>query len=230
MIQWIKKVFYLFKYRTRKIKIGKRCVVGGINSIFEGYNAIGDDTLFSGEIGSCSYIGKRCSFDNVKIGRYCSIANDVKLIIGNHPTKKFVSTHPAFFSTHKQAGVTFVKKDLFEERKYASKDYYLIVGNDVWIGAGVIILNGITIGDGAIIAAGAVVTKDVAPYSIVGGIPAKTLRMRFDDKQIDYLLNFKWWNRQFSWINSHAHFFTNITKFISEVQKEDENSNSTGRI
>lgn len=228
MIQILKKYFYLFKYRKKKIKIGRKCIIGGLSSVFEGYNCIGDNTLFSGLVGFGSYIGKRCTMENVKIGKYCSIANDVKLVVGNHPTRDFVSTHPAFFSTNKQAGFTFVERTRFEEFSYADEKHFLIIGNDVWIGADAILLSGITIGDGAIIAAGAVVTKDVLPYTIVTGVPARMLRKRFEDEQIEKLLKIKWWDKEQLWIQKYVSSFSKIDCFIEEV--ENENSDSTSRV
>jgi len=84
--------------------------------------------------------------------------------------------------------VTFCTDSIFEELKRTQ------IGNDVWIGARAIVLDGISIGDGAVIAAGAVVTKDVPPYAIVGGVPAKLIRYRFEDDVIQELLKWKWWD------------------------------------
>src|SRR6202000_2125328 len=105
-------------------------------------------------------------------------------------------THPAFFSTEKPAGVTFVKQNIFEEHIYidAARKYVVQIGNDVWIGSNILIMDGIKTGDGAIIAAGSVVTKDVMPYTIIAGVPAKFLRNRFNEQQTEELLKLKWWN------------------------------------
>ena len=107
--------------------------------------------------------------------------------LGRHPVH-FVSLHPVFYSKLSQAGVTFSDRNYFEELLPVT------IGNDVWIGAGAIILDGVTIGDGAVIAAGAVVVRDVEPYSIVGGVPAKLIRNRFNEETMRLLFQIKWWD------------------------------------
>src|SRR5690606_6383856 len=100
----------------------------------------------------------------------------------------------------KQAGnLKIVDKDLFKEYEQT------IIGNDVWIGANAIIKSGISIGDGAIIASGAVVTKNVEPFSVVGGVPAKHLKYRFNPDQISFLKDFKWWNNDLTFYKEHKH-------------------------
>ena len=120
------------------------------------------------------------------IGSFCSIANNIIIMVGSSGGHNvgYVSTYPfharpAVWGTLKECPVT---------------DGSVHIGNDVWIGLGVIILPGVTIGDGAVIGAGAVVAKDVPPYSIVVGNPAKVIRKRFTDQQIEKLLKLKWWN------------------------------------
>ena len=98
-----------------------------------------------------------------------------------------VSTSPCFYSTKKQCGYTFAKTNKIQEHKN------VYIGHDVFIGANVLIMGGIKIGSGAIVAAGAVVTKDVPPYAIVGGVPAKIIKYRFDNDIVDKLLKVKWW-------------------------------------
>lgn len=93
-----------------------------------------------------------------------------------------------------------------------------IIGNDVWIGANAIILQGVTIGDGAIIAAGAVVTKDVPPYAIVGGVPAKVIKYRFSDEVILKLLQIKWWDKPEEWIIQKLEKFTDVSGFVKFVE------------
>ncbi|WP_291866342.1 CatB-related O-acetyltransferase [Maribacter sp.] len=138
-------------------------------------------------ISDFSYVSYSCIINVSTIGKFCSIANGVKIGLGIHPTD-FISTSPIFYSPTNPLKHTIVSKSCFEENKK------VIIGNDVWIGASAIILDGITIGDGAIIAANSVVTKDVSKYSIVGGVPAKEIKKRFSHSIIERLNSLKWWN------------------------------------
>lgn len=120
------------------------------------------------------------------VGAFCSIGPEALIGSGTHPTN-FVSTSPLFYSTRTLFGRSFAVQDLVDDTAR------VFIGNDVWIGAKAIIFNGTRIGHGAIIGAAALVNKDVPPYAIVGGVPAKILRMRFPDEVVDALLRWRWW-------------------------------------
>lgn len=200
------------------------CISTG--TVFEGDNIIERNTWISNSVvGYGTYFGDRSSFENCIIGRFCSISSYVQTVNGTHPTDIWVSTHPAFFSDRKQSGFSFVENSLFEEYQYVDgeRKYLIEIGNDVWIGTGAMILQGVRIGDGAIIAAGAVVTKDVEPYSIVGGVPAKLIKYRFDEEQIRWLLDYKWWLKSRDWVKKHAQYFSNIDLLRKIVEKEEAN-------
>lgn len=213
--------FEIFRFQNRhKVKIGKRCMV--YNTLFEGKNSIASGTrITNSKVGYGSYININSSLSFVKIGRYCSIADNVCVSLGNHPTNH-VSTHPAFYyNTEKQIGWTYHKGEpLFDEiYKYPKgEDFYqVIIGNDVWIGSHALIMGGIRIGDGAVIASGAVVTKDVEPYSVVGGVPAKLIKMRFTEEQRTSLLRIKWWNKSPIEIENSYRSFVDVNNFINHV-------------
>lgn len=181
----------------------------------EGRNKIGKSYVSNSSVGYASYIGDGCKLSNCQIGRFCSIGSNVKAIIPTHPLSGFVSMHPAFFSLKKQAGFTFVEEQKFNESIYFDEEHKIAVniGNDVWIGDDVTILGGVNIGDGAAIATGAIVTKDVPPYSVVGGIPAKVIKKRFSEEDIEFLLSFKWWNKNNDWIKAEVNNFEDIKHF-----------------
>ncbi len=169
------------------------------------------------KIGAYSYIGEDSKLDNCIIGKYCSIASDVRILSATHPTRAFVSTSPVLHSNEKQCGVSFVSQNLFDQHLLVNSRA-LIIGNDVWIGARVLFIGGHTIGDGAVVAAGAVVSKDVPPYAIVAGNPARIIRYRFSEEDIDFLKKDKWWDKPESWIRENAIAFSDISYYKELVK------------
>ena len=139
------------------------------------------------EVGRFSYVGMNSRVSRTSIGRFCSIGPQLLCGLGEHPVN-FVSTSPVFYSTLKQCGTSFADKNYFEELKN------IVIGHDVWIGARVFIRDGVNIGNGVIIGSGSVVVSDLPDYAIVGGVPAKIIKYRFDDDIISKMLEIQWWN------------------------------------
>lgn len=148
-------------------------------------------------IGSHTYCNRgTIIFKGSKIGRYCSIGYNVQIGPPEHPSS-FYSTSPSAYRFHKIKGLcTWPQDDILNPPR---------IGNDVWIGSNAVILQGNNIGDGAIIAAGAVVTKDVPPYSVYGGVPAKKIKDRFNVELIQKLLDSQWWNHDIEWVADFFH-------------------------
>ena len=206
-------IFCKLKNRKNGVKINIKTYVNE-NTLLEGKNVVHrNSNIMDSDIGYATYIGPDSILNNAKIGRFCSISSNVKVIAASHPSNVFVSTHPSFYSVKKQSGFTFVKKQIFEENIKTKTQFNVIIGNDVWIGTDVKIMGGVEISDGCIIAAGSIVTKNLEPYSIVGGIPAKHIKYRFSNEEILFLSDFKWWNQNIDWIKSNYMYFVNIKEF-----------------
>jgi acetyltransferase-like isoleucine patch superfamily enzyme len=209
--------------RTKQITYGKRAFIG-FSAICEGRNGFGaQSSITSSYIGYGSYIAQNTKIAKTTIGRYSSIGPNVNCIFGRHPSHTFVSTHPSFFAIKTPVDFTYAKEQLFAEFPEPldpKENYTTKIGNDVWIGANVTLLEGIEIGDGAIVAANALVSKNVAPYTIVGGVPAKVIKKRFSDDEIEFLSALEWWNKPTEWIAENALYFKDIQSFKNKFSNE----------
>jgi virginiamycin A acetyltransferase len=185
MRKFIKKVLLYFLNTTEKTdKVTLSGYSRGLGNVtFEGKNVVPDRCNFSGmiSIGYATTLGYNNFFGgDIIIGKYCQIGADVAIHTTNHPV--------SYMST-------YINKNLFGGELVTLKEIKrTIIGNDVWIGHNVIILGNVTIGNGAILAAGAIVTKDVAPYTIVAGVPAKPIKKRFSERIIQEIEDLKWWD------------------------------------
>lgn len=163
-------------------------------------------------IGDYSYIGSFANVFGTSIGRFCSIGPNFTCGIGRHPING-LSTAPMFYSANNLSnGVSLCKKTKFEEHKNVT------IGNDVFIGANVTVLDGVTIGNGVVVAAGAVVVSNVPNYAVVGGIPAKIIKYRFSDYQIQKLLEIQWWNFPDEELSKVEECFYDVDCFIKEYE------------
>jgi len=218
----LKKIYFLFfgfykyfKYPYSNIEtnfimpnvaVGKGVIIKENCRIQRG--VVIDDYTF---INHSTQIDSNCK----KIGKFCSISHGVKIGLGPHPLN-FFSTSPIFYESYRG----FVDKQLYNE--FDDKGYTEI-GNDVLIGANALILAGVKIGDGAVIGAGSVVTKDVPPYAIVAGNPAKIIKYRFEKEIIKKLLQIKWWNMDIKEILKYKDKFDNINEFIKALDENSKN-------
>ena len=166
-------------------------------------------TLHNVDLGDYSYISRNALVANTSIGKFCSIGPNFVCGQGLHPTAA-LSTHPMFYSPARQNGVTLSLKSQYTESLHTT------IGHDVYIGANVFVLDGVTIGHGAVVGAGAVVTKDIPPYAIAVGVPARVVKYRFDPDTIQALLQRAWWDLPDADLPSVARHLWDIPAFLKQ--------------
>lgn len=215
IVRW--SLWYYRRYKTLRANKGKglkifegaqvvRCELGECNTFFE--NVLVNFSKF----GSYTYVARDARIFNAEVGNFCSIGPGCKIGLGIHPVN-LISTYPSFFSFNGDNPIKLAEKN------YAETTRKITIGSDVWIGANAIVLDGITIGNGAVVAAGAVVTKNVHDYEIVGGVPAKLIKKRFDEQQIAQLLQLRWWDKDINWLMTNLTNFNDPEAFFNKIMK-----------
>lgn len=169
--------------------------------------------VFHSTMGDYSYVGRNSRIIHADIGKFCSIAGETKIGMGTHTLDK-ISTSPIFTESKNGTKHSWVKVSAVNPFKR------VVVGNDVWIGVRTMVMGGVKIGDGAVIGAGSIVTKDIPPYAVAAGVPAKLIRYRFPQEQIDALLAHPWWNLPEDKLKERIKLFQNsenIDEIINEL-------------
>ncbi|WP_418187286.1 CatB-related O-acetyltransferase [Aliarcobacter lanthieri] len=205
------KLSYIWSKILKKLRLSalKNCKIDKTSKIESGCN------LVNVEMNRHSFCGYNCEMTNVEIGSFCSIANGVIIGGGMHPID-WVSMSPVFYE-----GRDSVKAKFSEHKR--DKVLKTMIGHDVWIGQNCLIKQGITIGNGAVIGMGSVVTKNVEPYTIVAGNPAKFIRKRFNDEIIENLEKSKWWNFSDLELKYYAKYFKKPSTFLEELERKIRN-------
>ena len=198
---------YLYGKFFKEILRGK-CVIN--SQIHKTAKINSGANIVNSTIGRYTYTCYDDEIVNCEIGQFCSISDDVIIGGAEHPIE-WGSTSPVFQNV-KHSG---------PKKRFAKHEFdgvpRTVIGNDVWVGKRVIIKAGVNIGDGAVLGAGAVVTKDVPPYAIVAGIPAKVIKYRFDEDTIAALLKSKWWMIEDKELEKYAGKINKVKEFLQVI-------------
>lgn len=206
----LKYILGLLKHLfNRSVSLGAK--IDNLSVIDKKAKIFSKSKVFNSSIGAYSYLAGHSSLVYASVGKFCSIGPNSAIGLGHH-TLTYLSTSSLFTEKKNGTGFSWVEKTNIYPYKR------VLVGNDVWIGARVMVVGGVTIGDGAVIAAGAVVTKDVPPYAVVGGVPAKVIKYRFSEDIIRFLESFQWWNLPEEKLKSCIHLFQKDDFSIDELK------------
>jgi phosphonate metabolism protein (transferase hexapeptide repeat family) len=183
-----------------------------INCKIGAWTEIGPDSLLiETTFNDYSYADGDVSIIYSEIGKFCSIASHVRINPGNHPMERVTQHH----CTYRRAQYGFDEVDdenFFQWRR----EHKCVIGNDVWLGHGAIIMPGVKIRTGAVVGAGAVVTKDVAAYEVVAGVPARPIRKRFPQEIIEKLLEIKWWDWERKTLEERFFELLDVNSFVKK--------------
>lgn len=199
---------YLYSKFFKKVLRGTSILNSQVDKTAKIYSG---SSFYDSVIGRYSYIGYDSEVVNCEIGSFCSIANGFIAGGAKHPID-WVSTSPVFYNVKGGTGYHLGKLA-------APSTLRIVIGHDVWIGSRAIVMQGVSIGNGAIVGAGAVVTKDVPPYAIVAGCPARIIRYRFDDATIQKLQDSRWWMLPDNVLSNFSSLADTPDDFCSEIGK-----------
>lgn len=209
MKRWIRHLLYKWKFKRSKIHAYSSISMN--TAIAESCVIFPDVVLSHSELDRHTYIQRSTTIVNTGIGSFCSIGSNVKMGLPDHPLN-YVSTHPAFYDPTQPIIKSFVNDVIYQAYKKTT------LGHDVWVGDGAFIRAGVIIGTGAVVAAGSVVVKDVDPYSVVGGNPARHIKYRFESEIIDGLLKSQWWTFREDELSQLSETFVDPLSFINRVK------------
>ncbi len=213
LLTWFRKFLrrYILRRKFSTCVIYPSAVMDS-KSVLGNYNVLFNNaTILASHIGNHTYIQQNSIICDAEVGKFCSIAMGVSVGMPKHSIAT-VSSHPAFYLRHTPLAKTYSDRDIF------TTSYKTIIGHDVWIGQNAIIMSGIRVGSGAVIGAGAVVTRDVPEYAVVGGVPARIIKYRFDGIMRNKLLESKWWDMPEEWLEKNYFLFQDPQKLLETLR------------